>query len=234
MERIEHAQLYCNKCKTDKPTSEYHKCKARPTGYQSFCKVCQNKTTKAYRDRTNCKWWKHKEGQMFSIYKITNPEGFVYIGYTSTNPKLRFQRHKAQHKCDRGYKIPLLYNSFDTYAFEDHTFEVIAECPTDISARQAETREILNYIAAGRSLNSSLSAFPVAQYTKEGEFLKNWNSVEEACVSFGVQYRSSWIYAALTNIRHKTAHGYVWKPIPFEDGTTYDFKTKTVTLCKKD
>jgi len=89
-------------------------------------------------------------------------------------------------------------------------------------------------MAVGKSLNSSLSAFRVAQYTKQGEFVRNWDSAEEACLSFGVEYRSSWIYSSLKNEGKRSAHGYYWKVSPFEDGTTYDFKTKTVTLCKKD
>ena len=86
----------------------------------------------------------------------------------------------------------------------------------------------------GNSLNVTLSAFPVAQYTKDGEFIRNWDSVEEASNSFGRHYRSSWVYACLTYDKNKTAHGYVWKALPLDDGTTYDFKTKTITLCKND
>lgn len=232
--KIEHALLECNKCHKSKPTSEFHKCKARTSGYQSRCKVCHLQSLDDYRKRTNCSYWKHKSGQKYSIYKITNPKGYVYIGYTSTSPKLRHQRHLADYRASNIYKMPILYNSFDMHGFENHTFEVIAETDTRIQARQRETREILTYMHTNMSLNQTLSAFPVAQYTKEGEWIKNWDSVEEASMSFGREYKSSWIYGTLNNTRCKTAHGFVWKALPFEDGTTYDFKTKKVTLCSKD
>ena len=58
-----------------------------------------------------------------SIYKITNTiNGKCYIGQT-TDPKRRFQEHKAKGYGTDENKI--LYYAFDKYGIENFTFEVI-------------------------------------------------------------------------------------------------------------
>lgn len=58
---------------------------------------------------------------MIGIYKITNPNGKVYIGQ-SVDIERRWESHK-QSKHD----LPL-YHSFKKYGIENHFFEVIEEC----------------------------------------------------------------------------------------------------------
>ena len=55
------------------------------------------------------------------IYKITNPEGKVYIG-RSKNIEIRFKRY-SQYKTTNIQ--PKLFNSFDKYGFENHIFEIL-------------------------------------------------------------------------------------------------------------
>jgi len=57
-------------------------------------------------------WW---------IYKITNPNGRVYIGKTF-DIKTRFRQHRAGHK-----NLGVLYNSIRKYGKEAHKFEIIEE-----------------------------------------------------------------------------------------------------------
>ena len=57
------------------------------------------------------------------IYKITNPEGKIYIGQ-SINIPYRWEDYKAfKHKTQ-----PLLYDSFKKYGWYNHSFEIIEEC----------------------------------------------------------------------------------------------------------
>lgn len=54
------------------------------------------------------------------IYKITNPNGGIYIGQT-TNPEVRFKYYRLLH-CKRQIKI---YRSLVKYGWENHTIEII-------------------------------------------------------------------------------------------------------------
>ena len=61
------------------------------------------------------------------IYKITNPNGKIYIGQ-STHIKGRLYIYRKGH-C-KGQ--PKIYRSIIKYGFENHLFEIIEECPIDI------------------------------------------------------------------------------------------------------
>ena len=60
---------------------------------------------------------------MIGIYKITNPNGRIYIGQ-STNIEIRWSKYKKLQCADQ----PSLYNSLKKYSPEDHIFEIIEEC----------------------------------------------------------------------------------------------------------
>jgi group I intron endonuclease len=64
---------------------------------------------------------------MIGIYKITNPEGKVYIGKSKDIEK-RFESYKQfQHK-----QQPSLYNSFKKYGWVNHEYTILEECNEDI------------------------------------------------------------------------------------------------------
>jgi hypothetical protein len=213
---------YCYDCTETKPAEEFHKSKATNDGLQRYCKVCTLKKHADYRKRTNNSWWKRKEGMPYSVYTITNPVGETYIGFTGTSTKLRWQRHVAQY-IHKKSNIPGLYKSFDTYGVGAHKFEVVGEYETEILARQAESKLIIESFKVKKGLNEILSALPVAQYNKNtGELIKNWNSVGEASAFF--KQKSSWIYSSIRGYKNvKTAFGYVWKILPLENGTVIDY-----------
>jgi group I intron endonuclease len=56
------------------------------------------------------------------IYKIENPLGEIYIGSTKNRLGARIAEHKYNIKRNRK---GLLYESFNKYGFENHTFEKI-------------------------------------------------------------------------------------------------------------
>ena len=226
--RIEHASLTCNKCLVDKPTSEFQKCRGRVSGYQGSCKVCQNKMTAEYRQRTNQAYWRHKQGTPYTIYTITNPEGETYVGYTGTKPNVRWAKHRAQYKHGKTTLVKL-YGSFDKHGVDNHTFEVIEQVATRIDAMARETILILQYRALGKDLNTHLSTFRIGQYDKKtGELIKEWDSITEASRHFGK--KRQYLYGAVTKPnRRGVSLGYLWKILPFKDGSYYDFKTNTFT-----
>lgn len=68
---------------------------------------------------------------MTGIYKITNPNGKVYIGQ-SVEIERRLRAYKG-NKCTGQHAI---LNSLQKYGFENHFFEVIEECEVDVLDRR--------------------------------------------------------------------------------------------------
>jgi len=62
------------------------------------------------------------------IYKIQNPHNELYIGSTTRKLTERKAEHKYSIKTKRK---GLIYNSFNSYGFENHKFEVIVEVDYD-------------------------------------------------------------------------------------------------------
>jgi len=60
---------------------------------------------------------------MVGIYKITNPNGRIYIGQ-STNIKLRWNVYHRLKCKDQ----PSLYNSLKKHGSENHQYEILEEC----------------------------------------------------------------------------------------------------------
>jgi len=226
--RIEHASLTCNKCSQTKPVSDFQKCKGRVSGYQINCRLCQNKTTLEYRQRTNNEYWRHLENTPYIIYKITNQESEAYIGYSGAKPNVRWARHRAQYNHKKANLVKL-HASFDKYGIKNHIFEVIEQAATAKEAMARETVLILEHRAQGKDLNINLSTFRIGQYDKvTGELIKEWDSVIEAAKGLGTDP----IYLRSTvrgSNRRGTSSGYLWKVLPFKDGSFYDPKTKTFT-----
>ncbi len=85
---------------------------------------------------------------MIGIYKITNPEGKIYIGQ-SINIDRRFKEYKRLQKRSVGRKI---ISSLKKYGSDNHIFEVIEEC----SIEQLHDREYywkLHYRSVENGLN---------------------------------------------------------------------------------
>ena len=225
---IIYSHLTCNKCLKDKPVESFQKCKGTRTGYQNSCRVCQNNYTRNYRLKTHNAYWRHREGTPYILYTITNPEGEVYIGYTGTKPNVRWAKHRAQYKHKK-IALVKLYASFDKHGVDNHTFQVIEEAATRQDAMSRETVLILKLKAQGKSLNTTLSTFRIGQYNKRtGELIKEWESVTEVSKHFG-KGRQYFYGAATKPNRRGVSSGYLWKILPFKDGSFYDFKTNTFT-----
>lgn len=64
---------------------------------------------------------------MIGIYKITSPNGKIYIGQ-STNIFKRRNKY-SNNEC---YNQTKIYRSLLKYGFDSHIFEVIEECPSEL------------------------------------------------------------------------------------------------------
>lgn len=85
------------------------------------------------------------------IYKIVSPSNRIYIGQTiSLNRRLSAYK---RNDC-KGQKR--LFNSFNTYGFENHNFEVIEECDNDkLNERERYYQDFYNVLNGG--LNCKLT-----------------------------------------------------------------------------
>lgn len=77
------------------------------------------------------------------IYKITNPEGKLYVG-KSKNVYKRISQHGWGNLSK---EIRLLYNSIQTHGYESHLFEIVELCSLDkLSLRERYWQEYYNVI----------------------------------------------------------------------------------------
>ena len=79
---------------------------------------------------------------MVGIYKITNPNGRVYIGQ-SRNIEKRFKHYfNLNCKCQ-----PILFNSLNKYGVNNHEFEIIEGCEIDqLNIRERYYQDLYNVI----------------------------------------------------------------------------------------
>lgn len=89
----------------------------------------------------------NNEDKIVCIYKITSPNGKVYIGQT-TNIIQRFLYYKKL-KCKNQIK---LYNSFLKYGVENHKFEIIHECKEE-ELNTLEEKYVLDFKCVEEGLN---------------------------------------------------------------------------------
>jgi group I intron endonuclease len=78
---------------------------------------------------------------MVGIYKITNPEGKIYIGL-SKNIELRWKSYRSKSGMNKTSTFKL---SLDKYKHEDHIFEVIEEVINDNKLLRERERYWINY-----------------------------------------------------------------------------------------
>ena len=189
------------------------------------------------------------------IYKITNPEGKVYIG-RSKNISERFDRYKGYQTHN---KQPKLFDSFDKFGFENHKFEIISDNPDleiefiekydayksglnsnkgggGVEYHNNETRKLISIAGKknkgkrvvshrkGKTLPEEVkrkmseskkgkpipsNRKPILQYTKEGDFVAEYGSIEEAALV--VKGNPTAISNTLKKGGESTSASYIWK-----------------------
>jgi len=86
---------------------------------------------------------------MIGIYKITNPEGKIYIGQSKD-----IEKRWKQYYCISNRSQRKLYDSFITYGVKNHNFEVIEECiQKDLNQREIWWQNELSCFDADKGLN---------------------------------------------------------------------------------
>ena len=89
---------------------------------------------------------------MIGIYKITSPKGKVYIGQSVNIPKRFIDYKKSLKKAQIR-----LYNSIKKHGYENHIFEVVEECNTEVlNERERYWQDFYNVLSEG-GLNCRLT-----------------------------------------------------------------------------
>jgi group I intron endonuclease len=196
---------------------------------------------------------------MGCIYKITNPEGKIYIGYTTN-----FVKRQSFYKLNKGKGQTKLYDSINKWGWDIHKIEIIEECHKDylkfkekywieyynsnsdglnsnnggggvlthtsktknLISEKGKTnkgkRKISHWKGKSRgkefALNMSLTRKnkpnpknnkPILQYDLQGNFIKEWASIQEAAIS--LKGNPSSISNALIKGEKATALKSIWK-----------------------
>lgn len=108
------------------------------------------------------------DNRVYYIYKITNPVGACYIGFT-LDYKRRFKNHKDNHKKSN----TKLQASFKHFGLDNHAFEVIECCEFSLNEDRERFWQIY-YDSVDNGLNTSLNnAIPsMLMLSKSGRKLK--------------------------------------------------------------
>lgn len=142
----------------------------------------------------------------------TSPNGKRYIGITSREPKARW-------RSGWGYIAnPHFWNAIRFYGWQNFSHEILYTNLTKKEAEQKEIELIAYYdstnqnkgynIAAGGGCNINNLIKAVKQYTCEGIFVKEYESIKLASKITGINNKS--ISACCRNI-DKTAGGFIWR-----------------------
>ena len=175
------------------------------------------------------------------IYKITNPKGKIYIG-KSTNLKIRQQDYKYGRNSVQTQRK--LWNSIQKYSWENHTFEIIENCPCNILNEREiywgnyyDVRNVgLNIRPLGEGLNvlpqetkdriSKSNRKSVLQFDLHGNFIKEWEGEIVASTSLGIINNNINRNVLGENLQ---AGGFIW----IRKTTTKEIKTRLKEVISK-
>lgn len=187
----------CTRCKIAKEYIEFGRSKSGRDGYTPHCKKCDN--------LRNQKFKRSQKGLINGIYQKQKKEKPNYSEKEFLNWSLSqdifIELYKIWQDSDYSKDItPSCYkiDSDTPYTLNNIGFATYKEVLKKIND---DIKSGVNYNA-----NKKLSK-PVIQYTKDGKFLKEFHSMQEAERQTGIPN------GAICNVcqgKRKTAHGYKW------------------------
>jgi len=98
---------------------------------------------------------------MIGIYKITNPEGKIYIGCSTNLDKRKLKYSYVDCKSQ-----PKLYESLNKFGWKNHLWNIIEEC-NDEQLFEKEKYYIKKYNSYNDGLNSNEGGFGTIYHTNE-------------------------------------------------------------------
>lgn len=149
----------------------------------------------------------------YTVYMHIAPSGKRYIGVTSMPVEKRWQKGK-------GYQNQIFYHAIQKYGWNNLKHEILFQNLTREEAEQKEIELIAFYdttnrnkgynIAVGGNCNADNvhMARAVKQYTRQGVFVKEYESVTEASLQTSIHQNG---IAECCRNELKTAGNYLWR-----------------------
>lgn len=171
----------------------------------------------------------------YCLYRHISPSGKVYVGITSLSPNIRWGANGVKYCQHSNYPIA---RAITKYGWDAFRHEVIFDAISEEKAKRFEQHLISFYKMLGVSYNitnggesgtgnkshtgrkmsdesrkkMSLSAGHVVyQYSKNGEFIRKWNSQKEAADALGIGRGA---ISSASCGRVPSYKGYYWSPLP--------------------
>lgn len=154
--------------------------------------------------------------RLFYIYKLTFPNGNIYIGQTNDIGR-RFTTYRGLDCKNQ----PLLFNHLNKYEWDSIKIELLYNNVTNQNhIDELETYYInsiddiysLNIVKESRNLpkvnrKDRYNATPVTQFDTQGNFIKNWNTMSDVQDTLNISV--STISIAIRSKRHYSG-GFLW------------------------
>ena len=160
----------------------------------------------------------------YKIYKYTSPSGGVYIGQTHNTIERRAggggYQYLNRDKKTGDFNQPAIAKAIIKYGWDNFQKEVIYSGLTSQEADEKEKELIREYREKGECYNISdggkndmrgVNDHRVLQYSLDGEFIKTWDSIKEACETLYGNYKAQANIVRCCKGRSHRAYGYIWK-----------------------
>lgn len=159
---------------------------------------------------------------MYKIYKYTSPSGGVYIGQTSQEVDQRAQKdgkgYLSINKNTGEYLQPAIAHAIIKYGWNNFKKEILFDNLSSQEADEKEKELIEFYRNGGKCYNiaSGGKGIPgvnerkIKQYSLQGTFIREWNSLKEAEKYLNKPKAEANISACCLGKKNR-AYGYIWR-----------------------
>lgn len=159
---------------------------------------------------------------MYKIYKYTSPSGGVYIGQTSQEVDQRAQKdgkgYLSINKNTGEYLQPAIAHAIIKYGWNNLKKEILFDNLSSQEADEKEKELIEFYRNGGKCYNiaSGGKGIPgvnerkIKQYSLQGTFIREWNSLKEAEKYLNKPKAEANISACCLGKKNR-AYGYIWR-----------------------
>lgn len=208
----------CIKCKTEKLLKAFYKTKHHKDGLSSSCKECLIQYKKIYHEKNKEKiskrskeyFNKNKEKIQKQIkqYKKRFPWKIVFQNINSrcnnsNNPNFKYYG-------GRGIKCLITEEELKELWFRDKAYEMKKPSIDRIDNDENYCYNNCQFIEQSKNSEkrNQEHSIRVLQYDLEGNFIKEWESINEAtrCLNIGIGDINRCI-----NNKRKTSNGFIWK-----------------------
>ena len=118
---------------------------------------------------------------MIGIYKITNPNGKIYVGQS-----INIEKRLKQHRFGHDGKKTRIYNSIKKYGWISHTTEILEECEIKLlNEKERYWQEYFNSFERG--LNAMLTETTTKRREFGEEFKQNLKSSKKVYSEDGLK-----------------------------------------------